>query len=62
MYMLAYVPWLWFRIMDKRLMELPHVDGDLDKVNIDAAAHPSIFLKWGREKMSEPTYTDLPGP
>ena len=62
MYMLAYIPWLWFRIMDKRLMELPHINGDLDNVNIDAAAHPSIFLKWGRDKMCEPTYTDLPGP
>jgi len=61
MYVLAYLPWLWFRIMDKRLMELPHVDGDLDNVNIDPAAHPSIFLKWGRDKMSEPTYTNLPG-
>jgi alkane 1-monooxygenase len=61
MYVLAYLPWLWFRIMDKRLMELPHVDGDLDNVNIDPAAHPSIFLKWGRDKMSEPTCTNLPG-
>ena len=61
MYMLAYVPWLWFKVMDKRLMSLSHVDGDLDNVNIDPAAHPSIFLKWGRDKMSEPTYTDLPG-
>ena len=34
MYMLAYVPWLWFKIMDERLMSLPHVDGDLDNVNI----------------------------
>ena len=61
MYVLAYVPPLWFKVMDKRLMELPHVDGDLDSVNIDPVAHPSIFLKWGRDKMSEPTYTDLPG-
>lgn len=61
MYVLAYFPWLWFRIMDRRLMELPHVDGDLDNVNIDPAAHPSIFLQWGRDKMSEPTYIDLPG-
>lgn len=61
MYVLAYLPWLWFKVMDSRLMELPHVDGDLDNVNIDPAAHPSIFLKWGRDKMSEPTYTNLPG-
>ncbi len=61
MYVLAYFPWAWFKIMDKRLMALPQVDGDLDKVNIDPAAHPSIFLKWGRDKMTEPTYTDLPG-
>lgn len=61
MYVLAYIPWLWFKIMDKRLMALPHVGGDLDNVNIDPAAHPSIFLQWGRDKMSEPTYTNLPG-
>jgi alkane 1-monooxygenase len=61
MYVLAYLPSLWFKVMDRRLMELPHIDGDLDKVNIDPAAHPSIFLKWGRDTMSEPTYTNLPG-
>ena len=31
MFLLAYVPPLWFRTMDPRLLEL--VDGDLDKVN-----------------------------
>ncbi|MCH9693045.1 MAG: alkane 1-monooxygenase [Gammaproteobacteria bacterium] len=61
MYVLAYIPWLWFRAMDKRLMALPHVDGNLDNVNIEPSAHASIFLKWGRDKMVEPTYTDLPG-
>ena len=60
MYVLAYLPSLWFMIMDARLMALPHVAGNLDKVNIDPAAKPSIFLKWGRDKMSEPTFTDLP--
>jgi alkane 1-monooxygenase len=54
-YLLAYVPWLWFRIMDKRLLELPHVQGDLDKVNIDPAALPALFLKYGQDKMVEPT-------
>ena len=60
MYVLAYLPWLWFRVMDPRLLALPHIDGDLDKVNIDPDARPSIFLKWGRDKMTEPTFTDLP--
>lgn len=60
MYVLAYMPWLWFRVMDKRLMALPHVQGDLDKVNIDPDARASIFLKWGRDRMTEPTITDLP--
>ena len=61
MYVLAYIPWLWFYVMDKRLLALPHVQGDLDKVNIDPDARAAIFLKWGRDKMVEPTITDLPG-
>lgn len=54
-YLLAYVPWLWFRVMDPRLLSLPHIDADLDKVNICPEARPSIFLRYGRGKMSEPT-------
>jgi len=33
MYMLAYCPPLWFRVMDKKLLSLPHINGDLSKVN-----------------------------
>jgi alkane 1-monooxygenase len=53
-YLLAYVPWLWFRVMDRRLLALPHVRGDLDKVNIDPDARGRIFLRYGRDQMSEP--------
>jgi alkane 1-monooxygenase len=53
-YLLAYVPWLWFRVMDRRLLALPHVQGDLDKVNIDPDARGRIFLQYGRDKMTEP--------
>jgi len=53
-YLLAYVPWLWFRVMDKRLLSLPHIRGDLDKVNIDPDARGRIFLQYGRDKMAEP--------
>lgn len=58
-YLLAYVPWLWFRVMDKRLLELPHVQGDLDKINIDPDARAAIFLQYGRDKMMEPTLDEL---
>ena len=54
-YLLAYLPWLWFRVMDKRLLALPHVQGDLDKLNIDPDARAALFLKYGRNKMVEPT-------
>ena len=58
-YLLAYVPWAWFYVMDKRLLALPQIQGDLDKVNIAPDARSSIFLKYGRDKMEEPT---LSGP
>ena len=58
-YLLAYVPPLWFRFMDKRLLELSHIQGDLDKVNISPGASAALFLKYGRDKMQEPTIRDL---
>lgn len=33
MFLLAYVPPLWFRVMNSRLLALPHIDGDLSRVN-----------------------------
>lgn len=33
MYLLAYVPPLWFKVMDQRLLALPHIQGDLSRVN-----------------------------
>jgi alkane 1-monooxygenase len=53
-YLLAYVPWLWFRVMDRRLLALPHIGGDLDRINIDPDARGRIFLQYGRDKMTEP--------
>ena len=53
-YLLAYVPWLWFKIMDKRLLRLPHVQGDLDRVNIRPQARAAIFLQYARDKKVEP--------
>ena len=47
-YLIAYLPWLWFRIMDKRLLALPHIDGDLSKVNIEPAKLESIYARYGK--------------
>lgn len=49
-YLLAYVPWLWFRVMDRRLLALTHVDGDLDRINIDPQRKAALIRKYGRAK------------
>jgi alkane 1-monooxygenase len=46
MYSLAYIPFLWFRVMDKRVMAIPHISGDLSKVNIDPKNEAKIREKW----------------
>ena len=54
-YLLAYIPRLWFHVMDTRLLALPHVQGDLDKVNIDPAARGALLRKYGDTTRIEPT-------
>lgn len=46
-YLLAYIPWLWYKVMNKRLLDLPHIRGDLSKVNIDPAKRPLIVAQYG---------------
>lgn len=47
MYALAYFPSLWFKVMDKRVMAIPHINGDLSKVNIDPTKREKLIAKWG---------------
>lgn len=47
MFPLAYIPPLWFRVMDPRLLALPHVQGDLNKVNIDPVRRQEIVARYG---------------
>ncbi|MGB1868327.1 MAG: alkane 1-monooxygenase [Porticoccaceae bacterium] len=47
MYLLAYVPWLWFMVMDRRVLALPHIQGDLAKVNICPRKREQILAKYG---------------
>ena len=48
MYIIAYLPHLWFKIMDKRLLALPHIRGDLGKVNIDPDRYTAIRARYGQ--------------
>ncbi len=47
MYVVAYIPWLWFKILDARLLALPHINGDLNKINMDPAHREKLIQKYG---------------
>jgi alkane 1-monooxygenase len=48
MFVAAYIPPLWYRIMDKRLMALPHVAGDLDNVNVQPGQLDKLLARYPR--------------
>ncbi len=47
MFLLAYVPPLWFRMMDPILMNLKNVDGKLENVNVDPISREMLLRKYG---------------
>jgi alkane 1-monooxygenase len=47
MFPLSWFPSLWFRVMDKRLLALPHVQGDLSRVNIAPHRRAELLAKYG---------------
>ena len=44
MFPVAYVPWLWFKVMDKRLVEV--VDGDLSQINMYPSKREELISKY----------------
>ena len=48
MYLMAYIPWLWFKVMDKRVLALPHINGDLSKVNILPSKREATYKQYGQ--------------
>jgi alkane 1-monooxygenase len=34
MFLVAMWPWLWYKLMDKRLLALPHIAGDFSRINV----------------------------
>lgn len=51
MFTLAYFPRAWFKVMDARLLALPHVRGDLGKVNVDPAARARLEATYGSQRL-----------
>lgn len=51
-YLLAWVPWLWYRVMDPRLIALPHIAGDLDRVNLDPRRAAALRRRYGTQQAS----------
>jgi alkane 1-monooxygenase len=47
MFPLAWLPPLWFKVMDERLLALPHVQGDLKRVNICPREQARIQAQYG---------------
>jgi alkane 1-monooxygenase len=48
MFTLSYVPALWFKVMDPRLLALPQVRGDLGRVNVDPRRLAALTARYGR--------------
>lgn len=51
MFPLAYLPPLWFKVMDRRLLDLPHIQGNLDKVNIDPKRRAEITARFSQMRV-----------
>ncbi len=45
-YLLAYIPWLWYRVMDPKLLSLPHIQGDMNKINLDPRKRESLLARY----------------
>jgi len=62
MFPLAYVPALWFRVMDPRLLALPHVQGRLERVNIDPRRRAEMYRRYGDNLAAGSPCVSTPGP
>ena len=52
MFPIAYIPWLWFKVMDKRLVEV--TGGDLNKINMHPAKKAKLSQRWNLKEKHEP--------
>lgn len=52
MFPLAYVPRLWFKVMDPRLLALPHIRGDFSKVNVCPRRRAALLARYPAQAAS----------
>jgi len=45
-YLLAYIPWLWFYVMNKKLIALKHINHDFSKINIHPGKKDTLVEKY----------------
>ena len=48
MFLVAWIPPLWFAMMDKRLLALPQVQGDLSKVNLCPRRRNALLARYAK--------------
>ena len=48
MFLVALVPPLWYRVMDKRLVALPHINGDFSRINVAPGARARLEARHGQ--------------
>ena len=52
-YLLAWIPPLWYSVMHPKLLALPHIKGELSKVNIDPLQKEAIFRQYDVDRCLE---------
>jgi alkane 1-monooxygenase len=48
MFLVAMVPPLWYALMDRRLLALPHIQGDLSRINMQPSRRAELEARYGK--------------
>jgi alkane 1-monooxygenase len=54
MFPLAYVPALWFKVMDPRLLALPHIRGDFSRINVCPRRRQALLARYATAASARP--------
>lgn len=53
MFLVALIPAWWYRLMDKRLVNLPHIQGDFSRINVLPARRAELEARFARRPITE---------